>query len=340
MVRVAVAGGSSPTLGRSIVTALLNGGKHDVVILSSKTSGTVRTSSLYSTGDERSSRVSVLCVDYGSIDSLASALHDVHTLISVLKVPDPDTMIAYHSNMLKACVVAKVSRFVPSAWSLGPGSYPDIDLLANKQTISKLCEELGVKNGIECASFHCGGFLNYLAQGLAFPDTPAGSQEKEFALGGLVDDLMLEYINIPKGRLVVPVNNDGEPSPLTFTHIDDIGKFVAAAIDLPPGQWQQNLGMAGDTRTLKEVFEILRSKGVQVQQETINSQQCNERIVLFDLQLAKGFSLDALLGKMVAQMVKVQCEGTLDAGVIRPTLNELCPHVDPVSIQEFIDRLY
>jgi hypothetical protein len=36
MVRVAVAGGSSPTLGRSIVTAILATGKHEAIILSRK----------------------------------------------------------------------------------------------------------------------------------------------------------------------------------------------------------------------------------------------------------------------------------------------------------------
>ena len=34
MVRIAVVGGTSPTPGRSIVTALVNNGKYDVVILS------------------------------------------------------------------------------------------------------------------------------------------------------------------------------------------------------------------------------------------------------------------------------------------------------------------
>jgi NAD dependent epimerase/dehydratase family enzyme len=36
MVLVAVAGGTSPTLGKSLVTAILATGKHDVLILSRK----------------------------------------------------------------------------------------------------------------------------------------------------------------------------------------------------------------------------------------------------------------------------------------------------------------
>jgi hypothetical protein len=74
-------------------------------------------------------------------------------------------------------------------------------------------QKLLLSKGIECANFNCGGFLNYLAQGLKFPATPVGKGDEDFALGGLVDDLMLEYINIPGGKLVVPLGHDGNLRP-------------------------------------------------------------------------------------------------------------------------------
>lgn len=282
----------------------------------------------------------ILAVDYESVESLTSALQGVHSLISVVKVTDPAAMISYHSNMLKACQVAKVSRFTPSDWSLGPSSHSKIDLLAHKDAVWELCEKMGVNKGIECASFQCGGFMNYFAQGLTFAPTDSGERKKEFALGGLVDDLMLEYINIPKGKLVVPLDNERKPSTYTMTHLDDIGKFVAAAVDFPVGEWQGHLGIAGDTFSVEDVANHLKAKTVQVQQETITPYQCDEKIEHFDRELAKAFNLDALLGKMVAQMMKILCEGQVDEAVITPTLNRLCPHVKPVKIGEFIDQVY
>ncbi|KAJ9607640.1 hypothetical protein H2200_007718 [Cladophialophora chaetospira] len=284
--------------------------------------------------------VPIIPVDYSSIASLTSALENVHTLISVLKVADPNAMVSYHSNMLKACSAANVSRFAPSAFTLGPASYDKVDLLTNKKTLSSLCQELGTAKGIECASFHCGGFLNYFAQGVKFPATTEGGDDEAFALAGLVDDLMLEYVNIPAGKLCVPVGYDGRPAPVTFTHIEDIGRFVAAAVDLPAGQWVQDLGMAGDTCSMGDVVEMLKAKGISLPLETISPQQCDERIAGFDQQLAEGFSLEALLGKMVAQLVKVQCEGEVSGGVVEPILNEKCPQVRPVTVQQFIDRVY
>ncbi|KIW52412.1 hypothetical protein, variant [Exophiala xenobiotica] len=275
-------------------------------------------------------------VDYGSTDSLTSALKGIHTLISVLKVNDPMAMISYHSNLLKSCISAKVSRYAPSDWSMGPSSHSKVDLLAHKDRLWQDCQEIGIKNGIECASFHNGMFMNYLAQGkLTCP-----AEDEQFALGGLEDDLMLQYIDIPHGKLVIPIDNQGHSSPTSMTHIGDIGTFVAAAVDLPPGQWTGHLGMVGDTCTFQHVKHLLTEVGIQVQHETITADQCDEKIRDLDEQLARGFNIGALKGKMVAQMLKVQCEGQFGGSVFESSLNRLCPQVKPVKISEFIQRVY
>ena len=171
-------------------------------------------------------------VDYGSTDSLTSALKGIHTLISVLKVNDPMAMISYHSNLLISCISAKVSSYAPSDWSIGPSSHLEVELLAHKDRLWQDSQEIGIKNGIERASFHNGMFMNYLAQSEATcPD-----KDERFALGGLEDDLMLQYMDILHGKLVIPVDKPGNPSPTSMTHIDDIGMFVAATVDLLPGQ--------------------------------------------------------------------------------------------------------
>ncbi|KIX07960.1 uncharacterized protein Z518_02614 [Rhinocladiella mackenziei CBS 650.93] len=290
------------------------------------------------TGQDKMYGASISYVDYASIESLTSALRGAHTLISVFKVIDPSAMISQHSNLLKACIAANVSRFAPSDWSMGPSSHFKVDLLVHKDMLWQVCEEISAQNGVECATFQNGMFMNYLAQGKTYSGTDR--KEEEFALSGLVDDLMLEYVDIRKGKLVIPLDDVGQPSKISMTHIGDIGKFVAAAVELPPGQWKGQLGMAGDTCTLEDVLNLVRDKGIQLHHETLTTQQCDEKIRDFDQQLAKGFSIDALKGKMVAQMMKVSCEGQVDGAIIRPTLNELCPQVQPVSAREFIDRVF
>ncbi|KEF51152.1 uncharacterized protein A1O9_12766 [Exophiala aquamarina CBS 119918] len=329
MVLVAVAGGSSPTLGRSIVTAILATGKHEGVILSRKRlDATEAPASLYG--------APVIYVDYGSKEQLASALKDVHTLISVLKIADPKDMINQHLNLLEACIAANVSRFAPSDWSLGPLSHSQVDLLANKDELWKVCAHVAEKYGIACADFQTGGFMNYFAQGKTF----TSEKDKEFALGGLEDDLMLEYIDIPNGKLAIPLGASGQPSKITMTHLDDVGKFVAAAVDLPLQVWQGHLGIAGDSFSFEEAAELLEGKKVHVDRQTLLVQQCDQRIESYDDELANHFSIKALKGKMVAQMMKVQCGGQVGGAIVAATLNELCPSLNPITIREYINSVY
>lgn len=245
-------------------------------------------------------------------------------------------MINHHLDLLEACIAANVSRFAPSDWSLGPLSHSQVELLAHKDELWKVCAHVAEKYGLACADFQTGGFMNYFAQGKTFSD----EKDKEFALGGLEDDLMLEYIDIPNGRLVIPLDEGGQPSKITMTHLNDVGKFVAAAIDLPLQYWQGHLGTAGDTFSFDEVAELLQGKGVQLDRQTLSMQECDQRIKSYDDELAKCFSVKALKGKMVAQMMRVQCGGQVGSGIVEGSLNELCPSVKPVTIREYINSVY
>lgn len=88
MVNVAVAGGTSPTLGKSIVQAILATCKHKVIILSRQESSSgptnVQTQPLSKYG------ASIVHVDYTSAKCLTTTLadHSIDTLISVLKILD------------------------------------------------------------------------------------------------------------------------------------------------------------------------------------------------------------------------------------------------------------
>ena len=100
---VAVAGGSSPTLGGSIVTAI------------SHTENTPVISTRKSANETRKFRdgVEVGPVDYADHASLLEALKDVHTVICVIMVPGPE-WFGCQINLLNAAKEAGVKRFAPS----------------------------------------------------------------------------------------------------------------------------------------------------------------------------------------------------------------------------------
>ncbi|KIV89049.1 hypothetical protein, variant [Exophiala mesophila] len=333
MVRVAVAGGTSPTLGRSIVTAILENGRHDVVILSRKVPDR-------ESAPTEAYGAPIAYVDYSSGPSLTAALQGCQIVISVLKILDPQAMIDTHLALLAACVTAKISRFSPSDWSLGPLSHSQVDLLESRNQLWKSCSELAAEHGIYCADFQNGAFMNYFAQGKKFPNDKEGQAEEAYALGGLKDGMMLKYINLPSQKLIIPLTSDGTPSLITMTLLDDIGKFVAAAIDLPPEQWQGHLSMAGDTFTYEHVYSLMQDQGLVLPHETTTIDQCQTLIDDLDKALTHHFSLETLIEKMVAQMIQVHCRGEIGGGQLQPTLNQLCPEVKSTTIAEYLQRVY
>jgi hypothetical protein len=91
-------------------------------------------------------------------------------------------------------------------------------------------------------------FMNYLGQGC-----PA--DRKEEALAGLEDDLTLDFINIKEGHTLVPVTTDGRSCRLSLCELNDIGKFVAAALNLET--WEKEMGMVGSTTTVEEIVWVV-----------------------------------------------------------------------------------
>ena len=145
MVIIAVAGGTSPTLGRSIVSAIAQT-KNTPVILTRQSPNAPR--SQY--GAE------VRQVDYTNHKSLVEAVQGVHTVISVLKIPGPEWS-TYQINLLNAAKTAGVKRFAPSEFENGPLADGKVDILGLKPIVWKECEA----SGLECARFSGGMYVQY-----------------------------------------------------------------------------------------------------------------------------------------------------------------------------------
>jgi len=154
MTTIGIAGGTSPTLGRSITHAIQQTANTPIIL-----------SRLNSKVDqpERVHGTRVRYVDYTSHESLVAALSDVDTVISVLKIPSPD-WTTYQINLLRAAEDAGCKRFAPAEFGLGSLTHRRVDILELKLPVWDACKE----SKLEVARFQCDSFMNYLSLGLAF----------------------------------------------------------------------------------------------------------------------------------------------------------------------------
>lgn len=72
----------------------------------------------------------------------------------------------------------------------------------------------------------------------------------------------------------------------------------------------------------------------------LTKEELSQREDGFLQQLAKGFSVEALVGKMVVQLMQCACEEQVGNQVIDPVLNRLCPHIKPVGFEQSLERFW
>ena len=229
---------------------------------------------------------------------------------------------------------------------MGPITHKTVDLLASKAAVLESCQNLVAEENsdMEIAQFQNGMFMQYLARNLPDPEerSVSGEMRKDALLCGLEDDLMLDYIDIASGRLCIPTTVSGEPARISTTNIADIGKFVAAALDLPPGSWHGCMGMSGTIKTFAEIRDILANEthAPKIEKNTVTAKDCEQAIEKFNTRLAEGFSIEALKGKMVAQMEKASCSGVVGEGFVEAKLNELCPEVVTTDLRDYLREVW
>ena len=102
------------------------------------------------------------------------------------------------------------------------------------------------------------------------------------------------------------------------------------------------MGMAGATVTLVEIRDILarQTNAPKIKEERITSKDCEEVEQKFDSELANGFKVEALIGKMVAQMEKASCSDTVGECIIDPKLNQLCPDVEVTDLRAYLQEVW
>jgi hypothetical protein len=243
-------------------------------------------------------------------------------VVSVLLAHDPDEWTRAQIALLRAALDAGCQRFAPSDWGCGHVAYASISLLAAQTRVWDACAAATAaaeRRGFEWASMQCGLFMNYLG---------VGAEREAEALAGKRDDGE-HFFFVGAMRAEIPLGEGGVVPRMSMTEIGDVGRFVAAACSLP--RWEERMGMVGETVRMDEIVrmvESLRGRRMEVvyrPMERIREEKAREpdwgRV--FWLELEEMYARDAE-----------------DEGVIRPTLNRLCPDVRPMKLNEYLTRYW
>ncbi|KAM0420374.1 hypothetical protein ACHAPT_011793 [Fusarium lateritium] len=348
MPTLAIAGGTSASLGRAIVTALLSSQRHSLwnaVILSRSEQVPLWLRAV----DKDGARTQVRAVDYLSTDSLANALKGAHTVVSVTSAAD-GTQAQIQKNLLHAAVKEGCKRFAPSQWVFGPKGETSIQ--TTKSFFEGVWDEcLKYKNKIECAKFNQGAYANYIGHGI-YP-TPS-SLDNEMALqlmsagggympgvdeacqgllkqGDLGDGSGGFLIGLRNGIAELPVKDDGSWPRITMTTMRDVGRFFVASLELP--KWEEYMSMAGDTLTMGELLahaEAVTGKKFRV-----------HRLTQADLERRLSeIAPDDYMAQMWTEFKLAYTRDLDDEMVLKPVLNELCPEVQPVGVREYMEKYW
>ncbi|KAJ2956934.1 hypothetical protein NQZ79_g7267 [Umbelopsis isabellina] len=215
---IAIAGAGG--LGKHIVDAIVEQGKHKLIVLSRG-----KNQALADRG------IDVRTVDYTSVPSLSEALKGADVVISFIVEYGKDTS---QENLLEAATASGVKRFIPSEWAVDVDKFhDDAPALYNFKRV--LREKLLKQDRIEYTLIGNGLFMDYLQ--------PKGSK-KHFL------DVVIP-VNIEERKARIPGNGEDY---VTMTYGDDIGKAVAKLID-DPRPWPKYTYINGATITWNQLVK-------------------------------------------------------------------------------------
>lgn len=293
--KIVVVAGGTGGIGRHVVNGIVAAKKHTVKVF------TRQSSSLSSNLPKN--EVEIVKVDYFDHKSLVKALEGVHTVIVCLISLD-DSGIQAQINLLDACLQAKVKRFAPSEWAGVNGENTIIDLY---RKLKHPVYEKVKASGIEYTLFTNGIFMDYFA-------SPQKASASLPALTVGVDFNKCEANFVGTGD-----------EPLCLTLADDVGRFVAAALDLD--RWEERLGMIGSRTTWNELVRL----GEQVRKKkfTVNKTTVDEAWKQIDPNSPN------IMATFMQQFFIAVPKGEFD---YEGTLNRQVPQLSPTTIEQFMKQ--
>ncbi|GKT89100.1 nmrA-like family protein [Colletotrichum tofieldiae] len=308
MAVIAVAGGTG-NVGRTLVEAIVATGKHDVKILARKTNPEL----------EKKLGASILVVDYANVEATTKVLEDnnIHTVISAI------TMLPHQAKFPES-----LNSFAPpmhqrqlSESSRAVGVYPILSSsVPHKLRAKALLKET---KDLEYTVVHNGFFLDYWG-------TPAvPSNMSPFTL----------VIDIPNDAATIPGSGN---TPIAFTHTTDVGKFVAAALDLE--KWEPETFIVGDKVTWNEFLqhaEAAKGSKFNVTYDSVDKLKTGQVTELpSHIPVYPFFPKEALQG-MVSVFGLWFNDGTFDVPPSgTKTLNEIFPGIKAWTVKDILNTAW
>ncbi|KAH8586948.1 hypothetical protein B0O99DRAFT_527682 [Bisporella sp. PMI_857] len=313
MVRVAIAGGSGG-LGRTLAEAIAATTKHDLFVLSRETSH----------ASAEKSPFKILRVDYLNPTQIAEVLraNNINTVISTIGILSEDTHRAQLNLIDGAVEAGTVTRFAPSDGY--PFHLPGLEGYMSSQYKIAAFEKLRATK-MECTRFIIGFLMDYYG----FP------AEK-------IDIIPLAVVlDVENCKAAIPA---GGNDPITLTHSQTIGKFVAASLDLP--KWPEKSWIIGDTMTWNEVLDIAEQARGQKFDVTYDSIESLQQSMVTELpanvprySIAPKPFMDGIMSLWSLGFAQRWFDLPFRKGD-DGTLNELFPEIEVLTMKNFLNRCW
>ena len=291
---IVVAGGTGG-IGRHVVDGILAAKKFSLKVFTRQDPSSVP--------ELTAKGVEVVKVDYSDHRSLVQHLQGVHTVIVTLIALD-DSCITSQVNLLNASLEAKVKRFAPSEWA---GQHENDTLVSLYRHLKFPVREKVKASGIEFTIFINGLFMDY------FVSPQRASQS-----------LPPHTLAVDFNKCEAAIVGTGD-EPFSITLADDVGKFVAAALDLD--RWDEKMGMVGSQTTWNELVKL----GEEVRGKKFNVKRTTVEETLKQRDPKPAHVMANFMSEVYAAFVKGEF-------VYEPVLNKRCPQVKPTTIREFITQ--
>ncbi|KAF5227405.1 hypothetical protein FANTH_14778 [Fusarium anthophilum] len=302
MVTIAVAGGTG-NVGRTLVEALKESPKHDVIVLARKAP------------DIEDSAAPVIVVSYSDIDNLVKILedHNVHTVVSAMMVLSPDASNAQVNLIQAAAKSASTQRFVTSEWGAryplsNPGSQPEFRELA----VNELRQ-----TDLEWTRFRNGYFLDYYGM----PHVKSHMTPLDFV------------VDMANKTAAIPGTGD---EPMTFTYTYDLAKFFVAALDLQ--KWDEETFCYSDKTTWNEFLKLAeesRGEKFSIVYDDIQKLRKGEITELPSHPAVYPFFPKPALQGLLAKLETYVVEGYFDIPVVN-SLNQKFPEISTMKVKDMV----
>ncbi|KIN05774.1 hypothetical protein OIDMADRAFT_114058 [Oidiodendron maius Zn] len=208
----------------------------------------------------------VVVVDYDDQEDLRYNLQGIDLVISTVS---GNAQI----NLIDAAANTRVRRFVPSEFEGPPSRQNPSDALDRGKAVSRDRLRYWLqRTNMKSTVFSCGVFYERFTRG-GLASMGIGESTGVYYQGSYLMD-------IEQGTAeIVERNTSGHLIYVSMISVNDVGRFLAAAIELGIRDWPNEFRMAGDRRTVSEILSWAEAvRGAQFSTDVIRARDLNQHL--------------------------------------------------------------